>query len=147
MAPLLYFAAVLLAKLALLIRVRVAQSGPNRMDVVGALNPCMKCVGESGRTREAEMRYNMTQDGEAVEIHVQDAGERAPQVLASLQECQEGRCGCPTDQYDRLGSIEVGGGDGELTVHLTPRTGEHLDPDELRACMDYTMESASDTQS
>ena len=40
------------------------------------------------------MRYNITQDGEVVEIHVQDAGERAPQVLASLQECQEGRCGC-----------------------------------------------------
>lgn len=93
------------------------------------------------------MRYNLTQDGEAVEIHVQDAGERAPQVLASLQECQEGRCGCPTDQYDRLASIEVGGGDGELTVHLTPRPGEHLDPGALGACMDYTLESASDTQS
>ena len=95
------------------------------------------------------MRYDIAQAGEAVEIHVQDAGERAPQVLASLQECQEcqeGRCGCPTDQYDRLASIEVGGGDGELTVQLTPRPGEHLDPDALRACMDYTLESASDTQ-
>jgi len=100
-------------------------------------------VEESGRTREAEMRYNIAQDGEAVEIHVQDAGERGPQVLASLQECQEGRCSCPTDQYDRLASIEVGGGDGELTVHLTPRPGEHLDPDALRACMDYTLESAA----
>jgi len=93
------------------------------------------------------MRYNITQDGEAVEIHVQDTGERAPQVLASLQECQEGRCSCPTDQYDRLASIEVGGGEGELTVHLTPRPGEHLDPDELRACMDYTLESAADKES
>jgi hypothetical protein len=93
------------------------------------------------------MRYNIAQDGEAVEIHVQDAGERGPQVLASLQECQEGRCSCPTDQYDRLASIEVGGGDDELTVHLTPRPGEHLDPDALRACMDYTLESASDNQS
>jgi hypothetical protein len=74
-------------------------------------------------------------------------GERAPQVLASLQECQRGRCSCPTDQYDRLASIEVGGGDDELTVHLTPRPGEHLDPDALRACMDYTLESASDNQS
>jgi len=89
------------------------------------------------------MRYDITEDGEAVEILVHDAGGRAPQVLASLQSCQEGRCGCPTDQYDRLESIEVGGGDGELTIHLTPRPGEHLDPDALRACMDYTLESAS----
>jgi hypothetical protein len=47
------------------------------------------------------MRYDITEDGEAVEIHVQDTGERAPQVLASLQECQEGRCGCPTDAMRR----------------------------------------------
>ena len=119
----------------------------DRMDVVvhpAAQGSTWKNQDETG---EAEMRYNITQDGEAVEIHVQDAGERAPQVLASLQECQEGRCGCPTDQYDRLASIEVGGGDAELTVHLTPRPGEHLDPDELRACMDYTLESAADNQS
>jgi hypothetical protein len=44
-------------------------------------------VDESGRTREAEARYNLSQDGEAVQIHAQDAGERAPQVLASSQEC------------------------------------------------------------
>jgi hypothetical protein len=99
------------------------------------------------RRQEVQMRYNITEDGEAVEIHVHDTGERSPQVLASLEECQEGRCGCPIDQYDRLASIEVGGGDGELIVHLTPRPGEHLDPDALRACMDYTLESAADRPS
>ena len=32
------------------------------------------------------MRYNIAQDGEVVEIHVQDAGERAPQVLAMSEQ-------------------------------------------------------------
>src|ERR1035438_2269270 len=94
----------------------------DRMDVV--VHPAAQgsVVEESGRTREAEMRYNIAQDGEAVEIHLQDAGERGPQVLASLQECQEGRCSCPTDQYDRLASIEVGGGDGpEALLGLVAR--------------------------
>ena len=48
-------------------------------------------MNESGRTREAEARNNLSQDGEAVYTHVQDAGDRAPQVLASRRECQEGR--------------------------------------------------------
>jgi hypothetical protein len=48
-------------------------------------------VNESGQTREAEARNNLSQDGEAVCTQVQDAGERAPQVLASRQECKEGR--------------------------------------------------------
>ena len=50
-----------------------------------------KLVNESGQTREAEARNNLSQDGDAVYTHVQDAGERATQVLASRQECQEGR--------------------------------------------------------
>ena len=74
------------------------------------------------------MRYNITEDGEAVEIHVQDTGERAPQVLASLQECQEGRCGCPTDQYDRLASIEVRrrGGRAHSSPDTTPGRAPRL---------------------
>jgi exosome complex RNA-binding protein Csl4 len=53
-------------------------------------------VNESGQTWEAEARNNLSQDGDAVYTHVQDAGETRAraQVLASRQECQEGRCGC-----------------------------------------------------
>ena len=40
-------------------------------------------VEESGRTREAEMRYNIAQDGEAVEIHVQDARRARPAAAPS----------------------------------------------------------------
>ena len=43
-------------------------------------------MNESGRTREAEARYNLSQDGEAVLIHDKDAGERAPQVLAMSEQ-------------------------------------------------------------
>jgi hypothetical protein len=52
----------------------------DRVDVVvhpAAQGSSWKNQDETG---EAEMRYNITQDGEAVEIHVQDAGERAPQA-------------------------------------------------------------------
>ena len=58
--------------------------------------------------REAEARYNLSQDGEAVLIHDKDAGERAPQVLASRQECQEGRCGVPSSErveHTRSGAL------------------------------------------
>lgn len=86
------------------------------------------------------MRYVVTEDDEGVTMQVSDVGDRAPQVFASLQKCQQGQCSCPTDQYDRLEAIDVHAANGRITVNLRPRAGEQLDVDQLRACMDYTLD-------
>jgi hypothetical protein len=57
----------------------------------------------------------------------------------SLHDCASGSCGCPTNQYDRLESMDVKSGDGNITVRLRPLPGERLDTDEIRACLDYTL--------
>jgi hypothetical protein len=97
----------------------------DRMDVV--VHPAEQgiFVDESGRTREAEARYNLSQDGEAVWFHVQDAGQRAPHALASRRECQEaklswagtGRCARRRGmRHDR----QPGQRDGEAQFHPVP---------------------------
>jgi hypothetical protein len=50
-----------------------------------------------------------------------------------------GTCGCPTDQYDHLESMDVKSGDGDITVRLQPLHGGRLTTDEIRACLDYTL--------
>lgn len=42
-----------------------------------------------------------------VTIDLVDTTDRARQVLEALQECQEGRCRCPTDQYERLAGMDI----------------------------------------
>ena len=88
------------------------------------------------------MRYKITEPGDTVEIRVTETGNRAAQLLASMQECQEGRCACPTDQYERLDGMDVQSGDDAITVTLRPRVGERLDVSELRRCLDYTVAKA-----
>jgi hypothetical protein len=90
------------------------------------------------------MRYQITAHGDDVDIKVTGTAGRAEQLLASLQQCQQGLCACPTDQYDRLADMDVRTDDHAVTVRLTPRTGEYLDVDELRACLDYTLTQADD---
>ena len=85
------------------------------------------------------MRYEITEQDAAVQIQVHHTAGRTPQLLAAMQDCQEGRCGCPTDQYDRLAAMDVAATDDEVTVRLQPQPGERLDPDELRACLNYTL--------
>ena len=88
------------------------------------------------------MRYEITEHDSGVEIRVQDTAGRTSEVLTSMQACQQGRCGCPTDQYDRLAGMDVAATDDEVSVRLTPKPGERFDSDELRACLDYTIAQA-----
>lgn len=85
------------------------------------------------------MRYDIRDDDDRVEIRVEGVRGRAPQLLASLQDCQEGRCGCPTNEYDRLAAMEIAGGQDEVRVRLDPKPGERLDPKQVAACLDYTL--------
>lgn len=93
------------------------------------------------------MRYEITEFDDDVEIQVQQIGAHASRVLASLQDCQQGRCGCPTDQYDRLADMTVHTDADRLTIRLHPYDGQHFDTGQLQTCVDYTLEQARhDTQ-
>ena len=88
------------------------------------------------------MRYEIAEHGSDVEIHVRQTGEHGPELLASLEDCQQGRCGCPSDQYDRLEDMTVDATPDELTIQLHPRAGE-VDTSQLQTCLDYTIASAN----
>ncbi len=85
------------------------------------------------------MRYQITEHDDDVEIRVEQTGKHTPQLLASLQDCQHGRCGCPTDQYQRLEDITIHTDPDELTIRLHPHQGQRLDTGDLQACLDYTI--------
>lgn len=88
------------------------------------------------------MRYKVNERDADVEIRVSDAAGRTSQLLQSMQACQTGSCGCPTDQYEKLAAMDVDAGGDEVTVRLQPLPGEHLDAEQIKACLDYTITAA-----
>jgi hypothetical protein len=90
------------------------------------------------------MRYEINEHEPDVEIHVSGAAGRSTQLLESMRECQAGHCGCPTDQYDKLAAIDVHADEEEITLRLHPLPGQRLDPEQLRACLDYTTTNAEE---
>jgi hypothetical protein len=89
------------------------------------------------------MDYKIGHAGDdEVTIDLVDTADRASQVLEALQECQEGRCRCPTDQYERLAGMDIARRGGAMRVRLRPRAGERLDMDALRLCLEYTVQRA-----
>jgi hypothetical protein len=51
------------------------------------------------------MDYRIGHTDDEVTIDLSGTAGRNPQVLKALRECQEGRCGCPTNQYEQLADI------------------------------------------
>ena len=83
-------------------------------------------------------KFNVTQDPTILKIRIDDVGEKQVQLLQALQECAEGRCTCPSNQYEKLQKIDIAPLDGVIEVSLVPRDGESIDRAEIDRCLEYT---------
>lgn len=83
-------------------------------------------------------RYHIDQKETAVSIELTDLGTHREQFIEALEECQEGRCSCPTDGYEKLESMELHDASDGITVRLVVKPGENLDASQIESCFDYT---------
>ncbi|MBP7964704.1 MAG: hypothetical protein KBG20_02930 [Caldilineaceae bacterium] len=85
------------------------------------------------------MPYQLSQNESKLEIEITDVGDHASELLASFQACQEGRCSCPTNEYEKLADLAVDVADGAIHLRLTPVTGTQFDSSEIAKCLDFTL--------
>lgn len=86
------------------------------------------------------MKYSIDEDEEGLAINVDDIKDKKEKLLQAFQECQEGRCSCPTEEYKKLESIEIEGNDEAIALRLKSKSGEKLDKSEINKCLEYTAE-------
>ncbi len=64
-------------------------------------------------------------------------GKKA-ELLEAFQECSEGRCTCPTEEYQKVAALEVTEGDDEIQLSIKAIEDEQIDTAEIEKCLDYT---------
>lgn len=94
-------------------------------------------VSESGVAE-----YKIDGEGATVAIQITGVGERQGELLEAFGECAEGRCSCPTDEYEKLASMDVQPGEDRIDIRLEARPGAMLDTSEIEACLAYTFQRA-----
>ena len=77
-----------------------------------------------------------TESGLDISINIKD--EKKKELLEAFQECQEGRCSCPTEEYKNLESLEIKHNDDNIELHLQSKDGTKLDKTEIDKCLEYT---------
>jgi hypothetical protein len=78
-----------------------------------------------------------------VNIEVTEVAGVQDKLLEAFGECQAGRCSCPTDEYQKLASMEVEQETDTIRLRLHAKPGERFDTSEIAACLDYTTAKAA----
>lgn len=86
------------------------------------------------------MTYKLFKQPTGLDIHILETKGQEQELLAAFQLCQEGRCACPTDEYQKLERLEIRPERDRIVLHLTPKAEATLDTDAISRCLDFTFE-------
>jgi hypothetical protein len=84
-------------------------------------------------------RYRIKEEESAVAIEVTEVGGHQDELLQAFGACQAGQCSCPTDEYQKLASMDVEQDPDAIRIRLQTKPGEKLDAAEIAACLDHTV--------
>ena len=84
------------------------------------------------------MEANIKTTENGIQIDVTELEGKKEQLLEAFQECSEGRCTCPTQEYQKVASMQVLSGADAIQLSIVARDDETIDTAEIEKCLDYT---------
>lgn len=84
------------------------------------------------------MKYKIESADNEVNIEVTETKGKQEKLLQAFQECQEGRCTCPTQEYSKLDSLEIEGDEDTIRLKLKSKSNVKFDESEIGKCLEYT---------
>ena len=84
------------------------------------------------------MKYKIDEHKNGLDISINDVKDKKNKLLEVFQECKEGRCSCPTEEYKKLDSLNIEDNDESINLHLKSKDGTKIDKDEINKCLEYT---------
>jgi hypothetical protein len=86
--------------------------------------------------------YQITPVETGVAIELTNVGDKQQDLLSAFGECQAGVCSCPTNEYEKVASMEMVPSADAIRIELRAKPGTEFDAGEIAACLDYTVEKA-----
>jgi len=84
------------------------------------------------------VKRTVKSSSDGLTIEVSEISGQQEQLLAEFQACQEGRCSCPTKEYEKLDSLNIESASGKVRLNLKAKSGQVLDRSEIQKCLDHT---------
>lgn len=84
------------------------------------------------------MKYKIKSTENKIHIEVSETKGKQEKLLEAFQECQEGRCTCPTQEYSKLDSLEIETNEDIIKLKLKSKPDVKFDNSEISKCLEYT---------
>jgi len=92
------------------------------------------------------VKHVIKPDAEGLTVEVSEIAEQHEKLLTEFQACQEGRCSCPTNEYEKLDSLEIARSAGKVILRLKSKAGHEFDRGEIEKCLDHTERKLDPTE-
>jgi hypothetical protein len=92
---------------------------------------------DPGKSLEVGVKRTIKPHSEGLTVEVAEIGDQQEGLLSEFQACQEGRCSCPTNEYEKLESLEIGKSPQGISLRLKAKAGQVFDSEEIEKCLDH----------
>lgn len=83
------------------------------------------------------MKRQIESDSDGVTINISEIRGHNKKLIEAFQECQAGRCHCPTNEYKKLESLVIKKEKDQINLRLDAKEGEIFDTEEIEKCIEY----------
>lgn len=84
------------------------------------------------------MKAEITKNAGGLDIDITEVEGKKEELLQAFHECSEGHCTCPTQEYEKMESLEIIDGEDSIELSIKARAGTEIDTGEIEKCLAYT---------
>ena len=85
------------------------------------------------------MKHKIENKNGSIHVNISQIESSRDSVIENLNNCKEGKCSCPTNEYEKLDSLEIQINDetDEIILDIEPKKGSSIKLSEIEKCLDY----------
>ena len=91
-------------------------------------------------------KYIIEKKNGELSVEIDSSSLNNTQLLEAFQRCREGRCDCPTDEYDKLESMRVDQAAERISLSLKAKPGQSIAKAAVAVCLDHTLNISKENE-
>jgi len=89
------------------------------------------------------MKSRIIKKKNGIDINITELKGGKEKLLEAFQECSEGRCTCPTQEYEKVETLNVIGTDKTIQLSIKSKENTVINAKEIEKCLEYTKDKIS----
>ena len=89
------------------------------------------------------MKSKISKNKNGIDIKITELNGEQEKLVAAFQECSEGRCTCPTQEYQKVETLHIVGTDESIQLSIKSKPNTVINTQEIEKCLEYTKDKVS----